>query len=378
MGEKRSQLRYSSLIDLIDQKANDGMQRQCVCCLRFIHLSGPSTVKLDLGAGTLCALFRPSMDICPDMFYRQMKLLNDEEFVACFICEPNIKKAMKQLDTANVVESPSKFIYDSLQCVQDGKFTFKNYFSIFKGIICITSELTTPTATYCNPFRSANNDMLEGVVAYMKKMAVYNKNDDDHSTERLIWGSFCEMDDFESRVRKTPPVEEIIALVRWLHRGCGNDPLTLRMNTYKDTCEETSSLRRGMRNEECLNVFLKMNPKYQEYQGKGVCLHCAGCRDCFETLQQEDQSTYAAAVMCSWDVLKPYITHCVSLSDSAAFPPYTIFCVATNTIQLRSFEYYKKELCQNIPTSYQFKTARHFYSWQLQMHNKFISNMGTK
>ena len=368
MSERRAQLRYSSLHDLCNLSSRDNNVKQCLCCLRFISKSGPSTVKIEVGPATFCRLVDDNKQTCPELYYRQVAQVHQDNMYVCFICEPNIKKALKQMDANEEIQSPSKFLVETLQCIEQGVFTFKNFFPIFKGVVCLASELQTPSACHRHPLRCVQMDTTEGVITFVRMMAIHNNNDDDSSTERLVWSDFKHGDDFESRARKTPPIEEIIAMIRWQHRGSGTDPLSLSMTSYEDCCEETSSLRRCMRNSECKHVFRLIHGQQRDVEAEDRCIFCAGCCDDIAKYQREEVESFETAVLLSWHELTPYFEHTASQSQEAASPPFTLRCTRTNKIQLRSYEYYKNVLCKSIPKEYHYASPRHFYSSQLFRH----------
>ena len=110
MSERRAQLRYSSLHDLCNLSSRDNNVKQCLCCLRFISKSGPSTVKIEVGPATFCRLVDDNKQTCPELYYRQLAQVHQDNMYVCFICEPNIKKALKQMDANEEIQSPSKFL----------------------------------------------------------------------------------------------------------------------------------------------------------------------------------------------------------------------------------------------------------------------------
>ena len=366
MTEKRPQLRYSSLADLCKLSALPDNVCQCFCCLRYISKVGKDTVKLDAGAHALLHIVGSNAQNAPELYHRQAFLLGKSEHFACFICEPNIKKTFKDMDSGKDIVSPSAFVHDAVQCMQHGKFTFKNFFPILKGAICLSSELHTTCTVYHHPLRRANWDSLESGIAFLEVLSTHSDNDDDQSTERLLWGSYECGEDFECRVRKTPPIDEIIALVRWQNRGASDDPLNLLASSYSDCCEETSSLRRALRNPSCMQVLTTTKKEIRaRFTGQG-CRYCAGCRDNAEQYQAQESTSYSSAILLSWECIHPYVSHSIGISQAMAWQPWSIRCTETNTIQLRSYEYYQEIMSlPSVPQKFKFISAREYYSVQL-------------
>jgi len=366
MTDKRSQLRYSSLADLCHLSALPHHVCQCFCCLRYISKTGKDTVKLDAGAHTLLHMVRSNAQTAPELYHRQAFLLGKSEHFVCFICEPNIKKAFKDMDSGKEIVSPSAFVHDAVQCIQHGKFTFKNFFPILKGAICLSSELHTTCTVYHHPLRRANWDTMESLIAFLKVLSTHSDNEDDQSTERLLWGSYECGDDFECRVRKTPPIDEIIALVRWHNRGASDDPLNLLASSYSDCCEETSSLRRALRNPSCMQVLTAAKQELRVSSTGRGCRYCAGCRDSPEQYQAQESCSYSSCILLSWECIRPYVSHGIGISQAMTWQPWTIRCTETNTIQLRSYEYYQEMMSlSSVPLQFKFTSAREYYSVQL-------------
>lgn len=365
MTDKR-QLRYSTLNSLCVAQCNQEDAEQCVCCLRHIARHDPGTIKLDKSPNDVAFYMADNKERNFEFFCRQMHLLNKERMYMCFICEPNIKKAIRDVEDGKVPSSPSLFIFETLACIEDGIFVCRNFFPILKGCICLSSYLQVDGDTFFHPIRCHQSDTLNSLATFLLFTSLHCEMEDESVLEKMIHGQIEDGDTFLCLARKAPPIEEMIAIVRWLHRGKSVEPLTVVGDAYTNSSQETSILRRCIRGGQSLQIFNQMTEELSivppEQHG---CKFCAGCMDPIAMYQGEHHGGYDMAISASWEFILPWVTHKVSCSKHCTLQPYTIRCEKTNTIQLRSFRYYQKCIAPLSPECYREENARRFYTRQL-------------
>lgn len=367
---KKQQLKYSSQLDILVQETNKENVCQCICCLSFIGKDNVGTIEFKNGVSELHDMFERQRARDEGFYLQQLALFQREELYCCFICEPNIKKSFKESELNKSVSHPSDFILKTLACVQEGKFEKNNFFSVFKGCMCLARVLKCGDEHYYHPIRNTKFDILESLIAFLHYVANTNVHEDGHVLEQILWQDENLMkaaheSEMDYKAREENHIMEIISLFRWRNNGSSCNPVHVQKS--KSASIEMSFARKCIRSWIGEQIFAYWDTSFDRM--KETC-HCAECEDNWHELEQTRAETYDAMILTPWSVLSQYIHPTIPVCNEIHVLPFTMRCKKNNQLRLRSFQFYRRHICKDIPVEFQEVNPLKFYSCQLNEHKK--------
>jgi hypothetical protein len=328
---------------------------QCVCCLRFLSKRDPGTIRVTTSEYNVPGIVHAGMDAVPDLFLHQAAILQRQRVYICFICEPHVKRAQQEHSAGNTSAVACSFLQDALECVLRGRMARVDFFCVLKGCICLAAHVRTPRQTYYHPLRSAACDVLEGVVALMLALSRAG----GELGHEFAWGDQAQAGSDKVSLRRMPPIEEIIALARAWHSGNLAFPVQTQTDS-QDALASAACLRRALRNPDLAAVVAE-----HAARARGVA-YCAGCTDVIADYERAETPRYDRAVLVPWERVRPFATHQVKPAECAPEPLRLVYCCNCDSVQLRSFAFYRMVLSVEFPEEFRIACPRTFYSLALQ------------
>lgn len=276
----------------------------------------------------------------------QKNLVEDNNSVkVCFLCEPFILKYKSQ-NAKNSEDNPVVAMQNVLRYL-DGDFDSKiNRLAVLKSCISLSHTVTTKQDVVVrHPFRNPPNEIMEGVLGFLEYVSKLEKR-----PYREL--SVCIM--------------SIIVSIRWLHMGIG---IGWYRSDQSGNCE-SSMMRRATMNgcTDMLKRYVSSHIDLDECFQYPCSLGCAGCNDDHQKLMKTEICNYSSQMLTPWGELEPFLDHKISANSEIEHPPYTVLCTRTNTVQLRSYSFYRRVLAQGVPVEFVETNPRAFYSAALSAH----------
>lgn len=363
MERAKKQLKYTTLRDACFETCRVENLCQCICCLRWLDKTSVGCIEIKHGRPEVHDALKNG-DLCSLLYHRQMALCQDSHIYMCFICEPSIKKVWAGSNDNSKKKNPSQFVSFALDVVLKGRFTKKNHFSVFKGCLCLCSTMNVDGALYRHQIRNAAFDVLEGLVIFFweysqKSSSVSMNNPCDIYRQR----SRLEADtETLVKIRSMPDIMFVISYVRWRHIGFSNDVILPIQRSCTDVSLELKFLRKAVR----MPFFSdKSNPGLRN----SVCT-CAVCMDqeLIAEMMHYRRGTYAESVMPEFSSIRMYLNEGVSQRQMKSVPPHTLVCTKSDTIRLRSFNFYNSIMPPEGGLTLKYESAMVFYCSQFLLH----------
>lgn len=231
---------------------------------------------------------------------------------------------------------------------------------VLKECICLAADVRALHQVYYHPLRSAACDALEGVIALLLALSRAG----GALGHELAWGDHASPVTETVTLRRMPPIEEIVALVRTWHSGDAAFPVATATDS-QDALASASCLRRALRNPELAAVVALHEERVRAVATRGAA-YCAGCTDAVEEYARVERPGYDRAVLAPWDRVRPFATHRVGPVDRKPEPLRLVYCCQSDSVQLRSFAYYRAVLSVEFPEEFRLTCPRKFYSLVLQ------------